>query len=169
MSITGKAFKTVNNKISLDPHNTYWIQLKEKLNGEDFRPQKVTKSKVEKDIKIRLKKSLEGLFSGSKATMHRVIFSGSGVEVDMYHELQSGDTNVYEVKAGSAAPLDVYQLLMYWDGVVRDDKKSPTLGRLVAKEISDAVKNIASEINKRKDSLGNSYNLEMKTIEEMGL
>lgn len=162
-------FRTVNNKISLDPHNPYWIELVEKLDDEEFKPQRVTGAKIEKDLAKKLKKMLEGHYTRSKVQRDRPIWGGAGVKVDIYHELKSGEIHIYELKAGTAAPIDAYQLLMYWDGIVKDEGKSPKTGRLVAKEIPSTVRNIINEINKRKDSLGNNYNLECKTIEELGL
>jgi len=162
-------FRTVNNKISLDPHNPYWVGLLEKLDNDDFKPQRVTGEKIEKDLTNKLKKILEGHHTGSRAQARRPIWGGAGVEVDIFHQLRNGDIHIYEIKAGTAAPLNAYQLLMYWDGVVKDEAKSPKLGRLVAKGIPDTVKNIIHEINKRKDSLGNQYKLEYKTIKELGL
>lgn len=162
-------FRTVNNKISLDPHNPYWLALLEKLDEDEYKPQRVTGAKIEKDIARRLKIILEGNYSGSYVELNRPIWGGAGVEVDIYHVLSNGDIHVYELKAGTAAPIDAYQLLMYWDGVVKDEGKSPKLGRLVAKEIPDSVKNIINEINKRKDGLGNKYCLELKTVTEMGV
>lgn len=162
-------FRTVNNKISLDPHNLYWIHLLEKLNDEEYKPQKVTGTKIERDLAKKLKTMLEGHHTGSTVQLNRPIWGGVGVEVDIYHELSTGEIHIYELKAGTASPIDVYQLLMYWDGTVKDEGKSPKLGRLVAKEIPANVKNISNEINKRKDSLENPYHLEAKTIDEMGL
>ena len=57
---------------------------------------------------------------------------------------------------------------MYWDGLAKDGK-SPSLGRLVAKSIPNSVKNIIDDLNKRKDANDNSYNLEGKTIKELGI
>jgi len=162
-------FRTVNNKISLDPHNPYWIGLLDKLGNDDYKPQRTTRSKIETDIKKSLKITLEGMHSKSKVQLDRPIWGGTGVEVDIFHELSSGDIHIYEVKVGTAAPLDAYQLQMYWDGIVKDENKSPKLGRLVAKEIPDPVKNIIRDINKRKDTLANEYKLEYKTIDELGI
>lgn len=167
--LNDQRFRTVNNKISLDPHNPYWINLLEQLHEEEYIPQKVTGAKIERDLAKRLKAMLEGHHTGSRVHLNRTIWSGAGVKVDAYHELSNGGIHIYELKAGTASPLDAYQLLMYWDGVVKDENKSPKLGRLVAKDIPDPVKNIITEINKRKDNLENQYVLETKTIEELGL
>lgn len=162
--------KTVNNKIGLDPNNEYTIKLLDSLRSEErFKIEKVTNSKTEKNLKEKFKSQLKGIFTGSTVQSERPIWSGCGVKVDVFLQESNKEMTVYEFKAGTAAPLDVYQLLMYWDGVAKDENRSPKLGRLVAKEIPQSVKNIAEEINKRADSMGNRYNLECKTIKDMGL
>lgn len=168
--ITDSKFKTVNNKIGLDPNNEYAIKLLEELRNEPkFQIEKVTNSKTEKEIKQKFEIRLKGLFTGSIVQLDRPIWGGCGVKSDVFLQESNQDITVYEFKVGTAAPIDVYQLLMYWDGIVRDENKSPKLGRLIAKEMPQSVRNIIEEINKRMDNLGNKYNLECKTIKDMGL
>jgi hypothetical protein len=152
-------FKTVNNKIAVDPHSPYWQVLLDKLNTEErYSPTKRTQVQTEKDIKEKMKKVLEATVSGSVAYLDSPVWSGSGVEID-----------IYEVKAGTAEPIDVYQLLMYWDGIVVDQHKSPDLARLVAKDAPGSVTNMISELNKRKDAPGNDYKFEFKKVSEFGI
>jgi hypothetical protein len=168
--ILDENFRTVNNKIAVDPHNPFWRNLLEKLNNEreEYAPTRVTGAKIEREIKRRLKVILEGMVTGSSVSSNRPIWSGSGVKIDLYHKMPNDDIHIYEVKPETASPIDAYQLLMYWDGVVKDERKSPKLARLVAKEIPDSVKNIIEDINQRKDGLGNQYKFETKKIEELG-
>lgn len=163
-------FKTINNKLGLDPNNDYTINLLEDLGTDTkYKVEKVTKSKTEDNLKRDFEITLKGMFTGCIVQRERPIMSGSGVKVDVYLKESNSDITIYEFKVATAAPIDVYQLLMYWDGVVKDEKRSPKKGRLVAKEITEPVKNIMNDINQRMDGLGNKYNLEGKTIEEMGL
>jgi hypothetical protein len=164
-------FRTVNNKTALDPHNDFWETLDEILVEEknDFEPERTANLKGESEIKGKLTTILLGTATASTVTRDHSIWSGSGVKIDLYHSLPSGEINIYEVKKGTATPIDAYQLLMYWDGVVKDELKSPALARLVAKDFHDSVKNIINDINKRKDGLGNNYKLEPKTISEIGI
>ncbi len=169
--ILDENFRTVNNKTAIDPHNPFWKELIDVLNKEDkgYTPSKRTRKKTEKDIKEKLKTILEGAVSGSKVYSDRPVWSGSGVKADLYHKIPKNKIEIYEVKPDTAGPLDVYQLLMYWDGIVKDEKKSPQLARLVAKDAPDSVDNIITELNKRKDNLGNPYKFEFKKIEEFGI
>jgi len=164
-----KQFRTVNNKIALDSHSPFWQRLLEKLSAEPrYSPTEHTREETEKSLKEKLKKILEGAVSGSKAHIDRPVWSGSGVKIDIYHQKPKGN-DVYEVKRGTAGPLDVYQLLMYWDGVVVDEKKSPDLARLVAKEAPSSVTNIIDKLNERKDTLDKPYKFEFRRIDEFGI
>src|SRR5699024_1892334 len=42
------------------------------------------------------------------------------IRIDLYQSLQN-KTTIYEGKKDKTTPLDVYQLLMYWDGLVMDN------------------------------------------------
>lgn len=69
---------------------------------------------------------------------------------------------------GSAKVLDVYQLLMYWDGLV-EEGQSPYEGILIAEEIpTNVVKSIA-HINSKKDKQGNDYNFSWKKPQNYGI
>jgi len=86
---------------------------------------------------------------------------GEGVYADMYEK----DTNgiaIYEGKRGASHPLSVYQLRMYWDGLVKDGIK-PFVGILLAKKHPKNVLNIIEYLNHLKDSKGNRYNFKLKT------
>lgn len=163
-------FKTINNKLGLDPNNDYTINLLEELGTDTkYKVEKVTKSKTEEVLKRDFETTLKGMFTGCLVQRERPIMTGSGVKVDVYLKESNNDITIYEFKVATAAPIDVYQLLMYWDGIVKDEKQSPKKGRLVAKEIPESVKSVINDINQRLDGLGNKYNLEGKTITEMGL
>lgn len=82
------------------------------------------------------------------------------------------DVYIYEGKKDASKLLDVYQLLMYWDGYVYDHpdtKNSVTEAILIASEHPQSVKNIISVINERLDSKGNHYNFILKTWKEEGI
>ena len=62
--------------------------------------------------------------------------------------------------------LDVYQLLMGWDGLVKEGS-TPNIAILVAKEISQVVRDAVEDANKRKDGKGNSYRIELRSLDEL--
>lgn len=89
------------------------------------------------------------------------------VRLDLYQKDSYGIT-VYEGKKENTTSKDVYQLRMYWDGLVYDGI-TPTSGILVAKEHPDSVKSLIAVVNTMTDTNGNNYHLETKTWEELGL
>lgn len=168
--VLSKEFRTVNNKTALDSNNLFWQKLLVELNSEDpstgkkeYQPKKGGKFLSEIEIRRKLASALEASISNSKADENHAIWSGAGVRIDIHLTTPTG-VEVYEVKSGTAVPLDVYQLLMYWDGVVYDTNNSPKSGRLVADDAPASVLNMITDINQRKDKLGNNYNLEFKKI-----
>jgi hypothetical protein len=163
-------FRSVNNKTNIDPHNHYWEKLLTYLNDSGFehKPERVTRTQTEQNVKEKLKIHLEGLTSGSTAILDPPVWGGTAVKADITHTKHDSTVDVYEVKAGTASPQDVYQLLMYWDGLVKDGK-DVALGRLVASSIPPSVTNVISYLNGRKDTRNRNYNLETKTLVDLGI
>lgn len=100
------------------------------------------------------------------------VFTSTGnrrdyARIDMY-ELTNGKINIYEGKKDMTTSKDVYQLRMYWDGLVYD-KVHPNNGILVANYHPDSVKDLIQIVNTMKDANGNNYHLEAKTWAEVGL
>ena len=88
--------------------------------------------------------------------------------IDLYERTLSGDVNIYEGKYNKTDSQDVYQLKMYWDGLI-NDHITPTCGILVADEHPSWVINLINEINKLTDSNGRHYNFVTDTWENLGV
>jgi hypothetical protein len=88
-----------------------------------------------------------------------------GVQVDIIHDFDRQHV-IYEVKNREIEPLDVYQLVMYWDACVRDGHR-PTLARLVSSEEPPAwLDEMIDYWNRRKDASGRRYRIEFKQASE---
>ena len=162
--LIGPEFRTTNNKTNLDPHSANWEELLATLQASEFRPEEATKSHSEESLRENLVKILKGTFSGAKVRTNRTVWGG-GVDIDI--EVETGkERRLYELKITPARVLDVYQLLMGWDGMVREGT-DPDVGILVAQEFSQTVKDAAEVANTRKDAKGNSYRIELRTIDEL--
>lgn len=168
--ILDENFRSVNNKTNIDPHNPFWEKLLFEMNDPQFehKPERITRTQTEQTIKTQLKVHLEGLVTGSSAILDSPVWGGTAVKADILHRKSDGTVDIYEVKAGTASPKDVYQLLMYWDGLVKDGE-SVSLGRLVAKTMPPSVNNVIEYLNTRKDARDKQYNFETKTIIELGI
>lgn len=86
------------------------------------------------------------------------VFTSTGnakdrVRIDLYEKTQYGVT-IYEGKRDSTTSKDVYQLRMYWDGLVFDGI-TPTQGILVAVQHPDSVKGLVQIVNTMRDASGN--------------
>ncbi|MBE5910964.1 ATP-binding protein [Pseudobutyrivibrio sp.] len=138
----------------------------------------MSKSTSEIELFNKLKEDKERAFlhSSSKPTVsveQRVWHAISTDEkklprIDLYECTISGDVNIYEGKYNKTDSQDVYQLKMYWDGLINDGT-TPTCGILVADEHPEWVIKLVSEINKQLDSNGNNYNFVTDTWKNLGV
>jgi hypothetical protein len=92
---------------------------------------------------------------------------GSPVSADLY-VYDGSDVVIYEAKKESASIKEVYQLVMYWDGLVSDGI-DPAEGILVAVSFPEAVKKVLEYFNGRQDANGNPYILSARTWREEGV
>lgn len=102
-----------------------------------------------------------------KTEMHAYSTLGERIRIDLYISA-NGSVTVYEGKKDKTTPKDVYQLLMYWDGLVFDGI-SPSRGVLISSEHPDSVSQIVQAVNQRKDAKGVLYNIELRTWQDEGL
>ncbi|MGI6072468.1 MAG: ATP-binding protein [Lachnospiraceae bacterium] len=83
------------------------------------------------------------------------------MRIDLFISL-NGEITLYEGKRDITTLRDLYQLRMYWDGLVMDGH-NPKAGILLASSHSDSVKKMVPIVNKMMDSNGNCYNFVLKT------
>lgn len=100
------------------------------------------------------------------------VFTNTGnlkdkVRIDLYTKTIDGIT-IYEGKKDYTTSKDIYQLRMYWDGLVFDGIK-PNTGYLVAKNHPASVCALMSIVNSMKDANGNNYNFDVMTWKDLGL
>lgn len=161
----GPAFRTTNNKTGLDPHASNWEQLLQKLGESEFRPEKATRSDSENSLREKMMLILSGSFTGAPVSKDRGVWGG-GVNIDILLEDGTDNVRLYELKVTSGRVVDLYQLIAGWDGLVKEGI-NPTLGVLVCPEYPATLSAAVSEANKRKDSAGNPYQIELRRIAEI--
>jgi len=167
LRINDPAFSTVNNKTELDPNNSIWERLLERLQHDKYKPPRTgTASYTEKEIRKKLLQKLRSIVSGSSVQDDFPTWPGLGVKIDILHRISRGEEDIYELKAGIARPIDVYQLVMYWDGRVEEGVR-PRLGKLVARDANQHILNLITYWNSRKDKGGVNYKLEFKKTEDL--
>ena len=89
------------------------------------------------------------------------------LRIDLYH-CSNNYVTIYEGKKLKTSPKDVYQLRMYWDGLVYENMR-PNKGVLLGNSHPESVKKMVEFVNKMKDANGNNYNFELMTWEEKGI
>lgn len=89
------------------------------------------------------------------------------VRIDLYEKFNNVVT-IYEGKIDKTTSKDVYQLRMYWDGLLFDGIR-PNKGILLAKEHPESVVNLVSLVNSMLDASGQNYCFEIKTWSEFNL
>ena len=130
------------------------------------------------DHEIDLFKQLEKLWQVHNPDPNKVIktempvFTSTGntkdkVRIDLYAKTM-GEVTIYEGKKDSTTSKDVYQLRMYWDGLVYDGV-TPDKGVLVADSHPDSVAELIQVVNSMRDQNGVFYNLSLTTWENLGL
>ena len=87
------------------------------------------------------------------------------VRIDLYKNFQNTIT-IYEGKKDQTTCKDVYQLRMYWDGLVFDGI-TPNEGILVADSHPASVLNMIQHVNLMKDANGNNYNFSAKNWSDL--
>lgn len=89
------------------------------------------------------------------------------IRIDFYLN-QNNEISIYEGKKDKTTPKDIYQLMMYWDGLVFDGI-NPDVGILIAAEHPKSVEAIVDLVNSRLDDNERNYNFIMKTWNQEGI
>lgn len=85
------------------------------------------------------------------------------IRIDLYQSVNNKNT-IYEGKKDKTTPQDLYQLLMYWDGLVMD-KVPVDEAIIIATELPESVRALVNVKNEAKDALGNQYKIKLKTCQ----
>jgi hypothetical protein len=161
-------FRTLFNKTSFDERDPWWEALQEKMIRE-FRPPRRPLEQRETELRNRLKAILERHAGTRAETNFEVWESIGGIRVDVCEITRDKQLKLHEIKVGTAQPIDVYQVRLYWDGAVADGK-SPIEARLIAKEIPESVRELVRQINtQHRDARNRRYNITCCTLEEAQL
>lgn len=168
--IEGRIPKTLNNKTSIDFDDEVWMDIAAGIRKKVKLP-KWKGARTEAELREELVKQLNAhKRPGDVVEENYDCFSGAGVVVDIYRDEvhRGGEVIIYETKPGKASPLDVYQLRMYWDGIVVDGKQ-PAAAILVAKEWTTGAKTVMNFVNSLTDRNGKNYQLEFKKWDHFGI
>jgi hypothetical protein len=161
--------RTLNNKTSIDFDDEVWGSIASAIRSQLKDPLQTKRSEKSADeLTQELYEKLDATkLPGDVVEMNYGCWGGARVVIDIYRKV-GGKIIIYEAKPGKARPLDVYQLRLYWDGLV-EDGKHPTQGYLVAQEKTTGVSTIVKALNGFVDGNGKKYKVEFKTWEDLGI
>lgn len=117
------------------------------------------------DLARRRKTVLSSVDAGVVIKTEMPVFTTTGnrkdlQRIDMYESV-NGRITIYEGKVDSTTSKDVYQLRMYWDGLVYDGL-NPNQAVLVSGEHPSSVEKLINIVNTMKDASGNNYSFVAK-------
>ena len=134
---------TLNNKTSLDPQDPDWQAVFEKLSA--YPPPKSATGDSEAVLKAKWMDILQAACPQDRVSDEQSVWS-TGTRIDVVAE-NTGKLDIYELKTRKAEPLNLYQLKMYWDGLVVDKGKQPTSATLLAADYSSEILNMLNQMN----------------------
>ena len=158
---------TVNNKTDFNLDDPDWGKIFAKLN--DFRPPRQIKEKSESELRKRWMGMLRATNPEDVVTDELSVWP-TGTAIDVYRKTTQGKIILYELKVGLGAPLHLYQLKMYWDGLVIDKKEQPNEAVLIAEDFSASLEQMANMMNQLTPPINTKpYNFRIERLRDKGL
>ncbi|HJA25459.1 MAG TPA: ATP-binding protein [Candidatus Fournierella merdigallinarum] len=134
---------TLNNKTGIDRNDPEWDKVFEAL--APYPPTKNASSAGEKELRLAWMKLLKAANPEDDVTGEVTVWP-TGTRIDVIGRDKSGKCDIYEIKAGKGESLDLYQLRMYWDGLVLSGVQ-PTRGVLLAAGFAEHMASILPLLN----------------------
>lgn len=161
---------TINNKTNFNLADENWNKIFEKMN--EYRPLKMARVEGEKELRNKwvniLKASITDFQKERILTESKVW--PSGTSIDVYRVTAADKIIIYELKVGTGEPKHLYQLKMYWDGLVIDNNV-PDEAILLVEDYDDKLEemaNIMNTFNTIRDNI-KPYNFKIMKFSEVGL
>lgn len=127
---------TLNNKTGIDPADKDWAMIFERL--QDYKPSPKGKANTEAKLCESWTKTLCAARPEDTVTTERAVWP-TATRIDVLDTGPHGKVDIYELKIGKAEPLGIYQLKMYWDGLVISGVQPTSATLLVKDYCSDMV------------------------------
>ncbi len=135
---------TLTNKTGIDRNSPDWAVVFEAL--AEFPPQKNSVTLGEDALKKKWMKILKAANPEDDVTSEISVWP-TGTLVDVVDKGANGKYDIYELKTRKAEPQDLYQLKMYWDGLVLEGVQ-PTHGVLLTPKYNDSIQEMVELMNK---------------------
>lgn len=136
---------TTNNKTGIDATDSDWQNLFARL--AEFPPLKDAVGSTEKDLRNKWMRILKAARPNDTVTDESSVWL-TGTRIDVLDEnAEQAKLDIYEIKTGKAEPLNLYQLRMYWDGLVLEGRQ-PTSATLLVKNYTADIEAMLAAMNK---------------------
>lgn len=160
---------TVNNKTDFNLADENWEIIFDKLN--QFRPLKQSRIEGEKQLRDKWANILRaGITDSRESILTEKKVWNSGTSIDVYRVTAGDKIIIYELKVGAGQPLHLYQLKMYWDGLVIEGKH-PDEAILLVEDYDAKLEEMANTMNGFQPIIeeGKPYNFKVVKFSEVGL
>jgi len=162
---------TVNNKTDFNLDDPNWSAIFEELNKE--RPPQKVREKSEARLKADWMNMLKATNPDDTITDEYAVWPVAA-KIDVFRKSKVDNSIIiYELKVGNGAPIHLYQLKMYWDGLLLKGEQ-PKEAILLVEDYTTALEEMANEMNKltppeldKKPSL--PYNFRIERHRDKGL
>lgn len=134
---------TLNNKTGIDRTDPGWEAVFEAL--QQYQPPKNATSYEEAELKRKWVERLCAADDDNDVSTEVSVWP-TGTRIDVVASNPMGKYDIYELKVRKAEPQDLYQLRMYWDGLVLSGVQ-PTRGTLLADSYTDNLKKMMQMMN----------------------
>lgn len=135
---------TVNNKTDFNLDDPNWSIIFEAIN--EIRPPKKIGEQTEADIKKTWMNMLRATNPEDNVTDEYSVWP-AGARIDVFRKSKADNSiTIYELKVGSGTPIHLYQLKMYWDGLLLAGQQ-PKEAVLLVEDFSTALEEMANQMN----------------------
>ena len=134
---------TLNNKTGIDRSDSGWETVFEAMQA--YPPQKNILYLNEEELRSKWAAIQRAADDENDVSTEFTVWP-TGTRIDVLVSNDTGKCDIYEMKARKAEPLNLYQLRMYWDGLVLAGIQ-PTRGTLLAASYSDTLVKMAALMN----------------------
>jgi hypothetical protein len=133
---------TINNKTDFNLDDEDWEKIFQKLN--EYRPVEDIKKYTEKGLVNKWIQMIKATNPNDTVTDEHHVWP-TGNRIDIYRKTPTGEVYIYEMKVGSGSPIDLYQLKMYWDGLLLAGTQ-PSEGVLLVETFSSTLEEMSNLI-----------------------
>lgn len=157
---------TVNNKTDFNLDDPDWEKIFKKLNK--IKPEGKIRQKTEKKLKKEWMKMINATNPDEKISDEISVWP-TGTKIDVHRETNDGQIIIYEIKVGTGSPIDLYQLKMYWDGLVIQEEQ-PNEGILIVEDFNTNLEKMANQMNELTPPKNSeAYNFKISRHEDLEL